>query len=26
MKRIVVGVSGASGVIYAFRILDALSG
>ncbi len=26
MKRIVVGVSGASGVIYAFRMLDALSG
>ena len=26
MKRLVIGVSGASGVIYAFQILDALSG
>jgi 4-hydroxy-3-polyprenylbenzoate decarboxylase len=26
MKRLVIGVSGASGAIYAFRMLDALSG
>jgi 4-hydroxy-3-polyprenylbenzoate decarboxylase len=26
MKRLVIGVSGASGVIFAFRMLDALSG